>query len=85
MIGPFTNLATALIKDHTIEFKITQVIFLGGNFLGFGHSENGCAEFNVYTDVEAFHLCLKVLQEKIIMIPIESCVVIDPIADIEYT
>jgi len=41
LIGPLTNIACAIIKDHTIEEKIGNIIFLGGNMCGLGYLENG--------------------------------------------
>ena len=38
---------------------------------------NGVAEYNVYTDPEAAHLVLKVLHNKLVVIPFESVVSID--------
>lgn len=71
-----TNIACALIKDHLIEDKIGNVVFLGGTMLALGIVENGVSEFNSYSDIEAIHLVFKVLQEKVIMIPYESVLVI---------
>ncbi len=45
VIGPFTNIACAIIKDHTIEEKIGNLIFLGGNMCGLGYLENGVKDF----------------------------------------
>lgn len=41
MIGPFTNIACALLKDHTIADKMGPIVFLGGNMCGLGIVDNG--------------------------------------------
>ena len=40
-MGPMTNLACALIKDHTIEDDIGTIVYLGGNMCGLGIVDNG--------------------------------------------
>lgn len=39
-LGPMTNLACAVLKNHEIEKYIGHILFLGGNLLGVGFSSN---------------------------------------------
>lgn len=73
-LGPVTNLACAVLKNHEIENLIGQVLFLGGNLLGVGFSENAVSEFNVYCDREAASLVFRLFQTRLVILPLESFV-----------
>lgn len=58
MLGPLTNLATALRKDPTIADKLKSVYVMGGAFNVPGNI-TPVAEFNFYADPEAVYEVLK--------------------------
>ncbi len=55
MLGPMTNLATALKLDPELPHKIKRVVVMGGAVTGHGNI-NRCSEFNIYADPEAAHV-----------------------------
>jgi len=71
-MGPLTNLACAIIKDHEVEVFINHVYFYGGNIYGIGNGMNSVSERNCSMDVDAFHLVTKVFTQKLIVIPNEA-------------
>lgn len=58
MLGPLTNLATALRKDPTIVNKVKEVYIMGGAFTVPGNI-TPVSEFNFYLDPEAAYEVLK--------------------------
>ncbi|MEM7113966.1 MAG: nucleoside hydrolase [Chloroflexota bacterium] len=55
LLGPMTNLATALKLDPTLPQKFKRVIAMAGAVTARGNVNN-CAEFNVIADPEAAHV-----------------------------
>jgi pyrimidine-specific ribonucleoside hydrolase len=53
-IGPFTNIAAALIADPTLPSRVKQISLMGGS-LTHGNV-TPAAEFNIYADAEAAHV-----------------------------
>ncbi|MEN8788819.1 MAG: nucleoside hydrolase, partial [Flavobacteriaceae bacterium] len=51
-LGPLTNLADALKRDPEIQYKVKEVIFMGGNAFSPGNT-NPVAEANILSDPEA--------------------------------
>ena len=55
-LGPLTNIAAVLTKEHDIAGRIGELVIMGGAFgltdYGFGN-ETPTAEFNIYSDPEA--------------------------------
>jgi len=63
-IGPYTNLALAARLDPSFSSKVARLVFMGGAHWGMGNT-NCNGEHNVYSDPEAFKICLDEYAEKI--------------------
>lgn len=63
-----------MMKTEDFENNIGLLISLCGNILGLGFMNNGVAEYNVHTDPEAAHLVIKVLANKLVVIPYEGVI-----------
>lgn len=63
-----------MMKTEDFENNIGLLISLCGNILGLGFMNNGVAEYNVHTDPEAAHLVMKVLANKLVVIPYEGVI-----------
>ena len=51
VLGPMTNIATALARDPSIAAHIGEIVFMGGSTERGNHTP--AAEFNIYADPEA--------------------------------
>jgi purine nucleosidase len=58
VLGPMTNIATALTKSPQIIPKIREVVFMGGAALGPGNVTPS-AEFNIFTDPHAARIVVR--------------------------
>ena len=56
--GPLTNIASALLKDPSINKKIKEIVFMGGAGLCIGNITPS-AEFNIFVDPHAANIVLK--------------------------
>lgn len=74
MIGPATNIATAILKDRQAMEKVKHIYSMGTGGFGLGNC-TPVSEFNVYADAEAYRICL---ESKIDMTIIGFDVCIDP-------
>jgi len=61
-LGPLTNLALALMIDPTLPSRLGRVVVMGGAVHAKGNITT-VAEFNVYTDPEAAHICFERLNK----------------------
>ena len=57
-LGPLTNIASALIRDHTIAPRIAEIVLMGGAYFEVGNI-TPAAEFNIYVDPEAADIVFK--------------------------
>lgn len=57
-LGPLTNLALALMIDSTLHERLGRVVVMGGAVHAKGNI-TPVAEYNVYADPEAAHICLE--------------------------
>ena len=55
--GPMTNLALAILKDHSITKNIKEIVLMGGSTTEGNISK--AAEFNILVDPEAADICFK--------------------------
>lgn len=74
MIGPATNIATAILKDRETMSKVKHLYSMGTGGFGPGNC-TPVSEFNVYVDAEAYKICLN---SKIDMTIIGFDVTVDP-------
>ncbi|MGB1252556.1 MAG: nucleoside hydrolase [Candidatus Promineifilaceae bacterium] len=51
-LGPFTNIATALLLDPDLPLKLKRVVSMAGAVTARGNT-NVCTEFNVFADADA--------------------------------
>lgn len=56
--GPLTNIATLLLKHPDVKEHIKEIVFMGGSLQKGNVTDY--AEFNAYTDPEAYEVVLKV-------------------------
>ena len=56
-LGPLTNIALALQKDHSIKSKIKEIVFMGGAAMCLGNI-TPAAEFNIFVDPHAANVVL---------------------------
>jgi purine nucleosidase len=66
-IGPSTNIAVACRLDPTFSSKIGKFITMGGAHWGMGNV-SCTGEHNVYSDPDAFKVCLDEFQEKMVLV-----------------
>jgi len=71
-IGPMTNIALALRLKPSIETKIKQIVFMGGNIKAAGNS-SPWAEFNFWFDPEAARMVLRSRIPKKVMFALDVC------------
>lgn len=57
LIGPMTNMGTALVKEPAIADKIAEFVIMGGSFHE-GGNITPAAEFNVFVDPHAAHVVM---------------------------
>lgn len=72
MIGPLTNLATALRLEPEIVSGIGQLTIMGGTLYGRGNT-TPAAEFNIYADPEAAAIVFEAEIETLV-VPWEPCI-----------
>ncbi len=56
-LGPFTNIALALVKEPRIASRIARIVAMGGGFFE-GGNVTPAAEFNIYVDPHAARIVL---------------------------
>src|SRR5690606_20327987 len=56
ILGPMTNIALALKLEPRIATRVGRVVFMGGSFHAIGNITK-VAEFNLFADPEAAHIC----------------------------
>ena len=71
-IGPMTNIALALRLKPSIETKIKQIVFMGGNIKAGGNA-SPWAEFNFWFDPEAARMVLRSRIPKKVMFALDVC------------
>jgi inosine-uridine nucleoside N-ribohydrolase len=71
-IGPMTNIALALRLKPSIETKIKQIVFMGGNIKAAGNS-SPWAEFNFWFDPEAARMVLRSRIPRKVMFALDVC------------
>jgi inosine-uridine nucleoside N-ribohydrolase len=71
-IGPMTNIALALRLKPTLETKIRQIVFMGGNIKAPGNA-SPWAEFNFWFDPEAARMVLRSRIPKKVMFALDVC------------
>jgi inosine-uridine nucleoside N-ribohydrolase len=71
-IGPMTNIALALRLKPSIETKIKQVVFMGGDIKAPGNA-SPWAEFNFWFDPEAARMVLRSRIPKKVMFALDVC------------
>lgn len=55
LLGPLTNIATALTRAPDIKGSIAEIVLMGGAYFEVGNI-TPAAEFNIYVDPEAAHI-----------------------------
>ncbi len=70
--GPMTNIALALRMKPSIETRIRQIVFMGGNLAVRGNA-SVAAEFNFWFDPEAARIVLRSRIPRKIMFPLDVC------------
>jgi purine nucleosidase len=68
-IGPFTNIAMAMVKEPAIVPRIREIVLMGGSALDNGNVTQA-AEFNVYADPHAAHVVFTA-GAPIVMLPLD--------------
>jgi inosine-uridine nucleoside N-ribohydrolase len=71
-IGPMTNIALALRLKPSIETKIKQIVFMGGNIKAPGNA-SPWAEFNFWFDPEAARIVLRSRIPRKVMFALDVC------------
>jgi len=71
-IGPMTNIALALRLKPSIETRIKQIVFMGGNIKAPGNA-SPWAEFNFWFDPEAARMVLRSRIPKKVMFALDVC------------
>ncbi|XP_014271522.1 nucleoside hydrolase [Halyomorpha halys] len=70
--GPLTNIALALRTYPHFKENVKDLYIMGGNYTGMGNITM-TAEFNFYWDPEAAFIVLSELENKIVLLPWETC------------
>ncbi|MFA6005403.1 MAG: nucleoside hydrolase [Patescibacteria group bacterium] len=70
-LGPLSNIARVLQKDHSIATSIDKIVMMGGSLNGYGNKSR-VAEFNMFVDPEAADIVFKSPIQKILL-PLDAC------------
>ncbi|XP_014248046.1 uncharacterized protein C1683.06c-like [Cimex lectularius] len=71
-LAPLTNIALAIRTYPDFVDNVKDVFIMGGNYQGVGNTTS-CAEFNFHADPEAANIVLREMQNKIYLLPWETC------------